>query len=179
MAGVTRGDGVSTLWIIDAAGINAAPQASGDRLSFPAWSPDGRIACLVRTDGHQRLHLPCSAPEPLFDDQEAYGRIAFSPDGEWVIYGVPGEGGFLDLWMRRVSGGRRTRLSGFARDALFTFGGRRRRGGLQEPGLPGVPRDGPGRRRTPRAADRVPVGDPDLEPGTAAKSPSPSGVGGT
>ena len=117
VAGVTRADGVSTLWIIDAAGANAAPRVSGGRLSFPAWSPDGRIACLVRTGGHQRLHLPCSAPEPLFDDQEAYGRIAFSPDGEWVIYGVPGDGGFLDLWMRRVSGGRRTRLTRFARDA--------------------------------------------------------------
>lgn len=117
IAGVTRADGVSTLWVIDAAGGSAAPQASGERLSFPAWSPDGRIACLVRAGEHQGLHLPCSAPEPLFDDQEAYGRIAFSPDGEWVIYGVPGEGGFLDLWMRRVSGGRRTRLSGFARDA--------------------------------------------------------------
>ena len=117
IAGVTRADGVSTLWVMDPAGVNAAPQASGARLSFPAWSPDGRIACLVRTGDHQGLHLPCSAPEPLFDDQEAYGRIAFSPDGEWVIYGVPGDGGFLDLWMRRVSGGRRTRLSGFARDA--------------------------------------------------------------
>ena len=34
-----------------------------------------------------------------------------------MIYGVPGDGGFLDLWMRRVSGGRRTRLTRFARDA--------------------------------------------------------------
>ena len=117
IVGVTRADGASTLWVLDAEGGNAAPQAGGDRLSFPAWSPDGQIACLVRAGERQHLHLPCSAPEPLFDDQEAYGRIAFSPDGEWVIYGVPGEGGFLDLWMRRVSGGRRTRLTRFARDA--------------------------------------------------------------
>ena len=116
-AGVTRTDGVSTLWVLDAAGGNATSQASGARLSFPSWSPDGQIACLVRTGERQHLHLPCSASEPLFDDQEAYGRLAFSPDGEWVIYGVPGEGGFLDLWMRRVNGGRRTRLTGFARDA--------------------------------------------------------------
>ena len=117
VAGVTRTDGVSTVWALDAGGGNAAVQATGERLAFPAWSPDGQTACLVRTGEGQHLHLPCSAPEPLFDDQEAYGRIAFSPDGEWVIYGVPGEGGFLDLWMRRVSGGRRTRLSRFARDA--------------------------------------------------------------
>lgn len=117
VAGVTREDGGSTVWVLDADGRSAQARATAERLSFPAWSPDGRIACLVRADDHQQLHLPCSAPEPLFDDQEAYGRIAFSPDGEWVIYGVPGEGGFLDLWMRRVSGGRRTRLTRFARDA--------------------------------------------------------------
>ena len=116
VAGVTRAAGVATLWVLDAAGVNAARRASGS-LSFPSWSPDGRIACLVRSGERQHLHLPCSASEPLFDDQEAYGRIAFAPDGEWVLYGVPGEGGFLDLWMRRVSGGRRTRLSRFARDA--------------------------------------------------------------
>ena len=123
VAGVTREDGISTLWVLGPTGGNAAPQASGGNLSFPAWSPDGQIACLVRTGQRQHLHLPCSAPEPLFDEQEAYGRIAFSPDGEWVIYGVPGEGGFLDLWMRRVSGGRRTRLTRFARDAYSPSAG--------------------------------------------------------
>ena len=91
VAGVTREDGISTLWVLGPTGGNAAPQARGGNLSFPAWSPDGQIACLVRTGERQHLHLPCSAPEPLFDEQEAYGRIAFSPDGEWVIYGVPGE----------------------------------------------------------------------------------------
>ena len=123
VAGVTREDGISTLWVLGPTGGNAAPQARGGNLSFPAWSPDGQIACLVHTGERQHLHLPCSAPEPLFDEQEAYGRIAFSPDGEWVIYGVPGEGGFLDLWMRRVSGGRRTRLTRFARDAYSPSAG--------------------------------------------------------
>jgi len=67
--------------------------------------PDGRLACLSFKDDHQRLHLPCDAPEPLFTDQEAYGPLAFSPDGSQVYYAAPGEGGFLDLWARSAAGG--------------------------------------------------------------------------
>ena len=48
IAGVTRSGDISTVWALNAGGGNAAAQASGERLSFPAWSPDGRIACLVR-----------------------------------------------------------------------------------------------------------------------------------
>ena len=117
VAGVTRGGEGSTVWLLDAGGSNAREAAAGARLTFPAWSPDGRLACLSYDDDRQSVHLPCDSAEPLFTDQEAYGPLAFSPSGDAVYYGAPGEGGFLDLWRRPSSGGVATRLSAFARDA--------------------------------------------------------------
>ncbi len=117
VAGVSSAGGASTVWLLDADGGNARPAATGTRLSFPAWSSDGRLACLSLENGQQRLHLPCGAPEPLFTDQEVYGPLAFSPAGDRVYYAVPGEGGFLDLWARLAGGGEPTRLTGFSRDA--------------------------------------------------------------
>ena len=117
VAGVAAGGGESTVWLLDADGSNARPAATGSRFSFPAWSPDGRLACLSFEDGRQRLHFPCEASEPLLADQEVYGPLAFSPSGDRVYYATPGEGGFLDLWDSPVGGGTPTLLTGFSRDA--------------------------------------------------------------
>ncbi len=108
IAGVST-DEESTVWILDADGGNPVAVATGD-LAYPGWTPSGELGCL---EGH-RLHLPCGGPE-LITGQEVHGRFVFF--GDSVIYAVPGEGGFLDLWSRPVSGGTPRRLTGFARDA--------------------------------------------------------------
>ncbi len=117
VAGVSSDGDESTVWLLDADGSDARPEATGARLSFPAWAPDGRLACLSFEDGRQRLRFPCGASEPLFADQEAYGPLAFSPAGDAIYYAAPGEGGFLDLWARPVAGGAPARLTAFSRDA--------------------------------------------------------------
>lgn len=117
VAGVARSGGQSTVWVVDARGEGAEARATGARLTFPAWSLDDRLACLSFERDQQLLRLPCEDSEPLFSDQEAYGTVAFSADGESIYYGSPGESGFLDLWQRSVAGQRPRRLSAFARDA--------------------------------------------------------------
>jgi Tol biopolymer transport system component len=67
--------------------------------------------------GRQTVRFPCGATDAFFDDQEAYGGLAFSPDGGALYYGVPGDEGFLDLWARPIDGNTPRRLTGFARDA--------------------------------------------------------------
>ena len=118
VAGVVRVGGQSTVWVLDSEGGSGEAHAIAARLTFPAWSPDGRLACLSVEGEAQFLRFPCDEPTPLFTDQEAYGPVAFSPAGQAVYYASPGEGGFLDVWSRSTSDGSAPlRLTGFARDA--------------------------------------------------------------
>ena len=118
VAGVMTGSGGAEIWTADADGSGSQAVASG-ALSFPSWTPDGRLACLSTTEGHQTLQLPCGDPTTSapYGGIQAYGRVAFSPDGEDAYVGVPGEGGFLDLWAVSVADGSARRLTSFARDA--------------------------------------------------------------
>ncbi len=117
VAGVAGGSEGSEVWVMSASGGEAVRRGAGARLSFPAWAPDGGLACLSLESGRQLLRAACEDPESSFRDQEAYGPVAFSPGGDLVYYGAPGEDGFLDLWRRPVDGGAAAKLTGFARDA--------------------------------------------------------------
>ena len=81
VAGATRGGGSSSIWVMDADGATLEEAASGTRLSFPAWAPDGSLACLSLDGDHQHLYFPCGSAEPFFEDQEVFGRLVFAVDG--------------------------------------------------------------------------------------------------
>jgi Tol biopolymer transport system component len=110
-----KAGGGSELWILKADGTSGTAATSEAALSFPTWSPDGRVACLSMANGKQMLRFPCAGTS-IFTDQEAYGSIAFSSDGSSVFFGGPNAHGTLDLWSRPVSGGTATRLTQFTRD---------------------------------------------------------------
>jgi Tol biopolymer transport system component len=118
VAGTLPWPGGSALWIANADGSGGRVRPSRARLSFPAWSPDGRtVVCLALEDGAQRLSLPCGA-EPGEDDPVAYGPVAVSRDGT-IYYGSPNPAGTLDLWARSMTGGPARRLTRFARDSYM------------------------------------------------------------
>jgi Tol biopolymer transport system component len=96
--------GGAELWLLGADGTSGKAVRSEATLSFPAWAPDGRVACLALANGRQRLSLPCVGTNTL-PDQEAYGPIAFSSDGRLVYFGAPNARGTLDLWSRPLAGG--------------------------------------------------------------------------
>src|SRR5271169_876828 len=97
-----RAGGGSELWVLKADGTSGTAATSEAALSFPSWSPDGRVACLSVTKGKQTLRFPCVGTN-IFSDQEAYGPIAFSSDGRSVYFGGPNAQGTLDLSSRPVS----------------------------------------------------------------------------
>ena len=100
------------LWIVDADGGNGRVRGSDAKLSYPAWTPDGEVACLMSAGERQSLTLPCgSGPGVL--GETLYGPVAFSaPDR--LYYAAPNERGVLDLWEARPA---REQLTHFARDA--------------------------------------------------------------
>jgi Tol biopolymer transport system component len=114
VAGVAHTPGATELWTLNSDGAEGQVITSGASLSFPAWSPDGKIACLSFSDGRQTLSFPCAKSSD--SSIVAYGPTAFSPDGKRIYAGTPNTHGTVDLWSYPVSGGAGTRLTEFATD---------------------------------------------------------------
>src|SRR5262249_41782798 len=93
VAGIARkAGGGSELWTLRADGSVGTPVVSAAILSFPVWTPDGRIACLAREGLRQTLSIPCGT----VGVQEAYGALDFSPDGRTIYFAAPNPRGTLD-----------------------------------------------------------------------------------
>ena len=125
LAGVIIRQNGSVLWTGKADGTDARAQPSPAQLSAPAWAPNGNtLACLAKIQGRQFVSLPCGTVPTGSTTLEAYGPIAFSPDGTRLYFASPNARGSLDLWVRPVSGGTPTRLTSFARDTYGPSVGR-------------------------------------------------------
>ncbi len=60
--------------------------------------------------------MPCGSAASPPTRLEAFGPIAFSPDGLTLYFGSPGARGTLDLYAQPVTGGAPRRITSFARD---------------------------------------------------------------
>ena len=121
LAGITLSQNGSTLWVGDANGSNGSVVNSPSRLSFPAWTPDGKtVACIALSQGggggRARVSMPCSGAERGPVQLDAYGPIAFSSDNATLYFGSPSPRGTLDLYAQPLAGGAARRLTNFARD---------------------------------------------------------------
>jgi Tol biopolymer transport system component len=117
LAGITLSQTGSMLWTGNADGTDAKVVITANRLSFPAWTPDGKtVACLAFVAGRQQISSPCGAASTA-NSPEAYGPIAFSPDGRTLYFASPNARGTLDLYAQPVAGGTPRQITNFARDA--------------------------------------------------------------
>jgi Tol biopolymer transport system component len=117
LAGVLPQPRGAVLWTGRPDGSDGHVDAVGERVASLAWLPNGKtLACLIASQGKQYLSMPCGARPAAQNATEAYGSIAFSPDGSKIYYGAPNARGTLDLWVRPVAGGTATLLTSFARD---------------------------------------------------------------
>jgi len=103
---------------LSADGRTAPIAASLHRISFPAWTPRGDVACITAVDGRSRVTIPCGGTALRIDpDADAYGPLAFSPDGKTIYVALANTAGTVDLWAVGVGGGRARQLTTFSRDS--------------------------------------------------------------
>lgn len=117
VAGVSYTGPQSQLWIVDADGRNARVTTVDRAITSLAWLPDSRrIACVMRTDAGPRVSLPCGETASPTWTVDAYGPLAFSPDGNSLYFASPNARGTLDLWRRSLSDGSARKLTDLPRD---------------------------------------------------------------
>jgi Tol biopolymer transport system component len=120
VAGIARTANGSQLWSLDAGGGHAQVTLSEASLSFPSWSPNGSLACLASGLNRQTIALPCGKAPLSFSAPDAYGPLAFSPDGKLIYYSSPNGSGTLDLWSAPLQSAQTAlgavQLSHFTRD---------------------------------------------------------------
>ena len=100
------------VWRIAADATSVDRQRLTGRVSFPAFTPSGEIACIVDA----RLTIPCGGAKKVFaPDQDVYGPVAFVRDA--VYFASPNDRGMVELWSADLATRRSKRVSIFARDA--------------------------------------------------------------
>jgi WD40 repeat protein len=118
LAAIVNGRDGQELWTVSADGSSARVERIAARISYPAWTPAGLVACVGATDGRPRLRIPCGGP-PIrtTPDLDVYGPIAFAPDGKTAYIALAGSSGTVDLWAAPAGGGTAHRMTSFARDS--------------------------------------------------------------
>jgi Tol biopolymer transport system component len=117
VAAVRIGGSGNELWRGSNAGAESSSQAIDAWIAFPAWTPNGEVACIATRDGRARVTVPCGGP-PLRaqPDADAYGPLAFSPDGAVAYVSLANASGTVDLWAIPTGAGRARQLTFFDGD---------------------------------------------------------------
>lgn len=118
VAGIASTEAGWELWQVDRTGEHAEVTELGeDRVLWPAFTPGGEVACIIRGRGHDRLHLPCAGSAVVLrPDLDVVGPVVFDPSGATVYFAAPDGTGMVDLMSADVASDSVKRLAGFARD---------------------------------------------------------------
>lgn len=118
IAGLASTEAGWDLWRVGRSGTYAEVATVGPaRVLWPAFTPAGEVACIIREEGRDRLHLPCTGPPVEFHrDLDVVGPLAFSPQGETVYFASPDGAGMVDLMVADLGSRAVDRIAGFSRD---------------------------------------------------------------
>lgn len=112
----TGRDGLELLTIAADGGAVEAKSIAA-RIAFPSWTPKREIACITTVNGKPRVTVPCGGPAlAAHPAADAYGPIAFSPDGGVVYVSLANDRGTVDLWAIPTGQGDARQLTFFDRD---------------------------------------------------------------
>jgi Tol biopolymer transport system component len=117
IAALAAGSDGPELWRVSGDGARAERRLIPGRVSWPAFTPDDEVACVVERNGRPRLSRPCGdSPLRLEPDVDVIGPIAFSRDGR-VFFASPTADETVDLWVADRTTSRARPLTDFTRDA--------------------------------------------------------------
>jgi Tol biopolymer transport system component len=118
IAAIVNGREGQEVAVLDLNGATTRIAKLDRRISSPAWTPHGEVACIAAIDGRPRVTIPCGgSPIRIDPDADAYGPIAFSGDGRVLFVALANASGTVDLFSVPAGGGRARRLTAFSRDS--------------------------------------------------------------
>ena len=100
-----------SIWSVDPeTGIATELARSGDYLSSPNWSPDGRWLVYTADPGGGPIQLEIldthtGETQRLTDDDQIYVDPRFSPDGRRLAYVSTQSNGYFDIYIREIANG--------------------------------------------------------------------------
>ena len=100
-----------SIWSVDPeTGIATELARSGDYLSSPNWSPDGRWLVYTADPGGGPIQLEIldthtGETRRLTDDDQIYVDPRFSPDGRRLAYVSTQSNGYFDIYIREIANG--------------------------------------------------------------------------
>ncbi|MYC52685.1 MAG: hypothetical protein F4X47_10250, partial [Gammaproteobacteria bacterium] len=100
-----------SIWSVDPeTGIATELARSGDYLSSPNWSPDGRWLVYTADPGGGPIQLEIldthtGETRRLTDDDQIYVDPRFSPDGRRIAYVSTQSNGYFDIYIREIVNG--------------------------------------------------------------------------
>jgi eukaryotic-like serine/threonine-protein kinase len=99
---VSGGKSVLVVKPVDGGAEHVVTNGKFDEVFLEGWSPDGRYLAINIWDGARRRGalLPVDGKhEPINFVESASEEADFSPDGRWLAYSTPGDGGGSDVFV--------------------------------------------------------------------------------
>lgn len=118
VAGLSKTNGKTQLWIMDAHGENETVAAERELIESIQWNPSTRsLAGIVEENEERYIQLDLTNADSEKIKAESYGPIAFSPDGKFLYFSLANEKQVIDLQKYNLETKSRTQLASFSRDS--------------------------------------------------------------
>lgn len=117
VAGISRLNGKSQLWTIDANGKNEKAWAEKELIESAQWNPTtNSLAGIISENGKRGIQTDLRN-NSQFIPVDCYGPIAFAPDGKKIYYSKANEKKVVDLYQYDISSKSHSQLASFSRDS--------------------------------------------------------------
>ncbi len=118
VAGLSRKNGKSQLWIMNSQGNIEKSLIEKTLIESVQWNPGKKSFAGIVEENHQRfIYFDLTDSHSDRVQFDSYGPIAFSPDGNFLYFSLANENKVVDLQKYDIRHKVRTQLSTFSRDS--------------------------------------------------------------